>query len=99
MKLVTHAVLAAALAASLATPAGAEDRYRDYDSRKAGHPLRVIAYAAHPVGVILDRLIFRPAWYIGSFEPIRTLVGREPVLSEEVPADDKPESSPQPSGS
>jgi hypothetical protein len=50
---------------------------REYDPRRAGHPLRIAAYVAHPVGVILDWLIFRPAWYIGRVEPIRTLVGRD----------------------
>lgn len=46
-----------------------------YDSRKAGHPLRIVAYAAHPVGVILDYLIFRPSWWMGRQEPLRTLFG------------------------
>jgi hypothetical protein len=48
-----------------------------YEPLRAGHPLRLIAYALHPVGVILDYAIFRPAYWIGSHEPIRTLVGRE----------------------
>ena len=46
-----------------------------YESLRAGHPLRIIAYALHPIGVILDYAIFRPAYWIGSHEPIRTLVG------------------------
>ena len=32
-----------------------------YNPRRAGHPLRIAAYVAHPVGVILDTLIFHPA--------------------------------------
>jgi hypothetical protein len=48
----------------------------DYDSQSAGHPLRIAAYVLHPVGVIVDRLIFRPAWWIGSHEPFHTLFGR-----------------------
>jgi len=56
-----------------ATPAAAED----YDSKRSGHPLRILAYVVHPVGVILDWLIFRPAHWIGSHEPIKTLVGQE----------------------
>ena len=47
-----------------------------YEPLRAGHPLRIIAYALHPVGVILDYAIFRPAYWIGSHEPIRTLVGQ-----------------------
>lgn len=56
---------------SLAGPARADD----YDSKRSGHPLRIIAYALHPVGVIVDRLIFRPAHWIGSHEPLKTLFG------------------------
>jgi hypothetical protein len=55
-----------------AVPAGAS---KDYDSKKAGHPLRVAAYALHPLGVILDTLICRPAYWLGSHEPFKTLVG------------------------
>lgn len=49
----------------------------EYDPTEAGNPLRIVAYVLHPVGVILDRLIFRPAAWIGSKEPIKTLVGKE----------------------
>lgn len=56
---------------------------RTYNPRRAGHPLRIAAYALHPIGVILDWLIFRPAWYIGSVEPIRTLVGRDLELRDD----------------
>jgi hypothetical protein len=48
----------------------------DYDPKEAGHPLRIAAYALHPVGVVIDYLIFRPAWWIGSYEPFHTLFGR-----------------------
>ena len=77
MRSIPACVLGLALWFPLA--AGAADAY---DPRRAGHPLRIAAYALHPVGVILDYLIFRPAWFIGGFEPIRTLVGREPELSD-----------------
>ena len=33
-----------------ATPAAADE----YDARRAGHPLRVVAYVLHPVGVAFD---------------------------------------------
>lgn len=56
----------------LALPAHAGPRY---DPQRAGHPLRIAAYAAHPIGVILDTLIFHPAWWIGQHEPFRTLFG------------------------
>jgi hypothetical protein len=47
-----------------------------YEPLRAGHPLRLIAYALHPIGVILDYAIARPAYWIGSHEPIRTLIGQ-----------------------
>jgi len=49
----------------------------DYDASMAGHPLRIIAYILHPVGVVLDYLIMRPAHWLASHEPIQTLVGHE----------------------
>jgi hypothetical protein len=49
----------------------------NYHSKRSGHPLRVLAYIVHPIGVILDTLIFRPAHWIGSHEPIKTLVGQK----------------------
>jgi hypothetical protein len=48
-----------------------------YEPDRAGHPLRIVAYAVHPVGVILDYLILRPCYWLGSHEPLRTLFGRE----------------------
>ena len=42
---------------------------------KSGFPLRFVAYVVHPVGVILDTLIFRPAHWVGSKEPLKTLFG------------------------
>ena len=71
-RLLCAGFLAFALVA-LAAPSGA---VRDYDSKEAGHPLRIAAYVLHPVGVIIDWVIFRPAWWIGSHEPFHTLFGR-----------------------
>jgi hypothetical protein len=48
-----------------------------YDPTMSGHPLRIIAYVLHPVGVVLDYLIMRPAHWVGSQEPVKTLVGHE----------------------
>ena len=63
-------VLALALQGS---PALAADEYEPSD---AGFPLRVVAYVVNPVGVVLDYLILRPAYWIGSHEPFRTVFGR-----------------------
>ncbi len=66
------AVVVALAMLAAASPAAAEE----YDETYSGHPLRVIAYVLHPVGVILDTLIFRPLHWIGSHEPLKTLVGQ-----------------------
>ncbi len=58
---------------AVTSPAAAED----YDETYTGHPLRIVAYILHPVGVILDTLIFRPFHWIGSHEPFKTLSGQE----------------------
>ena len=49
----------------------------EYDARRAGHPLRVVAYALHPVGVALDWLIFRPAHWVGSQPGLSYLFGHD----------------------
>ena len=49
----------------------------EYNEAEAGHPLRIVAYVVHPIGVILDYLILRPAHFIVSYEPMKTLVGHE----------------------
>jgi len=68
--------LAAAVALAMlavASPAAAEE----YDETYTGHPLRIVGYVLHPIGVILDTLIFRPFHWIGSHEPFKTLVGQK----------------------
>lgn len=68
----TAAALAAA-ALLLAAPAGADD----YDPEYAGHPLRIVAYVLHPLGVMVDYLIMRPAHWVGMHEPFSTIFGHE----------------------
>lgn len=68
---------AAALAAAASLLAVAPAFADEYDPESSGHPLRIAAYVLHPVGVILDTVIFRPAHWIGSFEPFKTLFGHE----------------------
>lgn len=53
-------------------------RADDYDPQRAGHPVRIAAYVLHPVGVILDLLIFRPAHWIGSLPGVDEFFGHEP---------------------
>ena len=49
----------------------------EYDDDSAGHPLRIIAYVLHPVGVAIDYLILRPAHWLVSTEPMKTVFGHE----------------------
>lgn len=58
---------------SLAPTAGADE----YDPERAGHPLRIAAYALHPFGVMVDYLILRPAHWLGHREPFSTIFGHE----------------------
>ena len=67
------AALVCALMMAGSTPLFADD----YDPREGGHPLRIIAYVLHPVGVALDYLILRPAHWLGSQEPFKTVFGHE----------------------
>ncbi len=39
--------------------------------------MRIVAYVVHPVGVALDVLIMRPAHWLVSFEPFKTLFGHQ----------------------
>ena len=61
---------------SLSLPFDAQASYR---SDRSGHPLRVIAYVLHPVGYLLDRLIFYPAWWLGQVRPIGAVVGADRI--------------------
>ena len=67
----------AGLALSATVLAGSPAAADEYEPRRAGHPLRVIAYVLHPVGVVLDYAIFRPAHWMGHHEPFATLFGHE----------------------
>lgn len=49
----------------------------EYDPQEAAHPLRLIAYVLHPVGVVLDLLLVRPAHWLVSHDGIAQLVGHE----------------------
>ena len=70
MAVVALAAMAAMIC--LASPALAVE----YDPKDSGHPLRVVGYLLHPVGVTIDYLILRPAFWVGSHEPFRTVFGR-----------------------
>lgn len=69
----TAAALLMALSLAGAGPAAADE----YDSDRSGHPLRILAYIVHPIGVVLDTLIFRPLHWVGSQPYVKTLVGNK----------------------
>jgi hypothetical protein len=48
-----------------------------HDPNAAAHPLRIVAYALHPVGVALDWIVVRPAVWVVRHEPFRTIFGFE----------------------
>ena len=63
--------------AAVAMPARAAEEV--YDPSRAGNPVRIAAYIMSPVGVLIDYAILRPAWWIGSHEPFRTIFGRSNI--------------------
>ena len=69
--IVAALVGAVLLAGAAPTPVAADE----YDSQRAAHPMRILGYILHPIGVILDTLIARPAHFIVSHEPFKTLFG------------------------
>lgn len=61
----------------IAVASASPTRADDYDEKSSGHPLRIIAYVLHPVGVAIDYLFLRPAHWLGSREPMKTIFGHE----------------------
>ena len=41
----------------------------DVNPGALGHPFRVVAFVVHPVGVIVDYTVFRPAYWFVSLAP------------------------------
>lgn len=72
-----QAVSASAILTLAVLLASAPASANPYDSSEAGHPLRIAGYILHPVGVLLDVLIFRPAHWLGSQPVIAQLIGHE----------------------
>jgi len=63
--------------ALIAIASALPSRADDYDEKSSGHPLRIVAYVLHPVGVAIDYLFLRPAHWLGSHEPLKTIFGHE----------------------
>lgn len=54
-----------------AAPASADD----HRPERTGHPLKVLATLLHPIGVLIDWTIMRPAHWLAHHEPVKTLTG------------------------
>ncbi len=68
----------AALALALVLLASSAPALADtHDPRRSGHPVRLAAYVLHPVGVLLDTLIMRPAHWFVHLGPNAQLFGHE----------------------
>ncbi len=67
------ALVAAFVLSLAAAPMSADD----HRPERAGHPLKVVATILHPVGVVLDYVIFRPAHWLAHREPVKTLTGHD----------------------
>ncbi len=70
----TIGMVLAAILFAVAAPAAQAD---EYESDRSGHPYRMLAYLVHPIGVVLDFLVLRPAHWVGHQEPFKTLFGHE----------------------
>lgn len=57
---------------AFATPADADSRY---NSKRSGHPLRIIGYVLHPVGYLLDTVIARPLHWVVTRESLEPIFG------------------------
>ena len=67
------AALTAVLVLTLASPVAADE----YDAENAGHPVRIVAYLLYPVGMLIDYVLIRPAHWLVSSEPMKTIFGHE----------------------
>ena len=67
------AALTAVLVLTLASPVAADE----YDPENAGHPVRIVAYLLYPIGMLIDYVLIRPAHWLVSSEPMKTIFGHE----------------------
>ncbi len=75
----TAALLALAFVALMAAPASAHRYNRTND----GHPMRLVAYALHPVGIALEYVIMRPVHAFVSGDDVDIWFGHDSNLSDD----------------
>jgi hypothetical protein len=61
-------------ATAVSTPARADSRH---NPKRAGHPLRFIAYVLHPVGFVIDTVLVRPAHWLVSRDSLAPVFGHQ----------------------
>ena len=57
-----------------------------YEPKQAGHPLKIVAYFAFPLGVLVDYALMRPAYFIVQHEPFATIFGYNIMTEDEAEA-------------
>ena len=72
----TRRALGVVIAAVMLTVAAPVAQADEYESDRSGHPVRILAYLVHPIGVALDYLIMRPAHWVGHQESRRVACGQ-----------------------
>ncbi|MEQ8822467.1 MAG: hypothetical protein RLY93_19705 [Sumerlaeia bacterium] len=73
------AFLAMTMTAAMVLPVNA-DRY---DRQTDGHPLRIVAYVVHPLGIALEYGIMRPIHWVVSQDDLDILFGHQPKLMDD----------------
>jgi len=68
---------AAGVVAALVAAAAPAARADEYDSERAGHPLRIVAYVLHPIGYVFEWLVMRPAHWFVNQEPMDEVFGHD----------------------
>jgi len=61
----------------------------EYDPQEAGHPLKLVAYLAFPLGTLLDYGLMRPAFWLVQKEPFRTIFGYEYMAHGDAQAEEE----------
>ena len=68
------ATMALLVLAGMPVSAGAHDAYDDSQS----HPLRLVAYAVHPIGFAVEWLVMRPIHFVVSQPELERVFGHVP---------------------
>ena len=73
-----HLLMALVVAAGMVVAVPATGRAHDAYDDSQSHPLRLIAYAVHPVGYALEWLVMRPVHFVASQRSLERISGHTP---------------------